>query len=104
MRVGVKQPFFEDRLQHQLYQGVDHPRHPFRVQPGVEIHTFTGRVLHREHFSSRILHNDIRNPEVGDIRESGAKEHYGARFATKVGFPVQTAGKLMHHNREVQCA
>jgi trigger factor len=58
------------------------------VQLGVKIHPFAGRVFHRKHGSPGTLRDDIRNPEVGDTRQRGAKEQDGARLTAKVDFPV----------------
>ena len=82
MRIGVKQAFFEDRLQHQLDQGVHQARHRFGVQLGILIDPFAGRKLQRQHGRARALRDDIRNPEVGNIRQCSAKERHGTRFAT----------------------
>ena len=55
MRVGVKQTFLKDGLQHHPYQGSNHLRHRFRMLFGVEIYPFAVRKLQREHCGARIL-------------------------------------------------
>ena len=102
MRIGVKQPLFEDRLQHHPHQGVDQTRHRLRMPTGVKIHPFTCRKIHRQYGCTRTRLHHLGNPQISDIRQRGAKELYGPCLSEEICFTVQTVGKLTHQHRQIK--